>query len=395
MSEVMMERKKDIGINDLIKKYNSFFIPAFSVKVATKVDTVAEISLSEMKPPIAVFSVSVNRALNEAGSFTLTVDNPAIINNNSKKYPYLEKDSIFQPKRNVIIEMGYGSQLVPVITGTIESIDVSFGNDGISQLTITGFDSLKQLMNDNEISSHTWGKPEKPVKYSEIAKKIAEDYKLTPEIEDTTVKYPLVKQGNKSDFQFIKTVLAEPVGYEVYVRDKTFHYHLPRINNAPAVKGLDWGKTLISFTPKLDTSSQVLNVEVRGWNPDTQKPVIGIAKTGSERNRCNGQSGSEVARDAGSKKRIFVRKVEMKKQEEVQQHAQAILEKESQKLLTGNGECLGLPEIEPGLRIELSGLGPRYSTIYYVTKVNHSISSSGFKTQFDVMQNTLPPGGKI
>lgn len=390
--------KSDIDFNTLLADYNNFLAPAFVVNVAMAPGAEASQDILKLNPPVAIYSLSVDRAVNEAGSFSFTIDNPASIDKSGKKFPHLDKTSIFQPKRNVVIQMGYGSKLKTVITGAIDSIDVSFGGNGQSQLTIKGFDYIKPLMEENKRIPPSWGKPDDKTTYSDIVKKIAADYgdyQFTVDTEDTGEKYSSVKQDKQSDFEFIKSKLAEAVGYEVYVRDRVLHFHIPRMDKAPAVKGLEWGKSLISFNPKLDISSQVTGVEARGWDPDKQSAVVATASAGSERNRGAGQSGSQVAIAVGNTKVEHVRQEEIRTLSQAQQQAQAVLEKKSQQLLSGSGECLGLPDIEPGLRVELLGLGPRYSTLYYVTKVTHSIGSSGFKTQFSVMQNTLPSQGEL
>jgi len=190
-------------------------------------------------------------------------------------------------------------------------------------------------------------------------------------------------------------VLAKEVGYEVYMRDKSFHFHSPRMQDAPAITGMEWGKSLISFTPTLDTSAQVTSVEVKGWDPVAQSPIVATATAGSESNRGSGQSGSEAAEASGSTAGEKIWRPQLDTVGRVQQYAQAVLNNRSQQLYTGSGECIGLPEIEPGIRVELLGLGSRFSKKYYVTKVNQSVSSSGFKTQFSVKENTLPPKGSI
>lgn len=391
MSGVMSELTGDILWNTLVTDYNNFFVPSFAVKVGAAPGASADQNLLSLNPPVAVYNVSVDRAINEAGSFSFTVDNPYSLEGSGKKFPRLEKDSPFQPGVKVVIELGYSSNLKPVITGTIDSVEVSFEANGLSSLTIKGYDFLQPLMKEKKTVPSSWGTPDKQIAYSDIVKDIVKKYNLKDtEVEDTKQTFSSVKNQGNNDFEFIKGKLAVEVGFEVYVRGDVFHFHKPRMDKAAEIKSLEWGKSLISFSPRLDVSGQVTSVEVKGWDPDTQSAVVGTAAAGNESNRGRGQSGSEIAQSSGSTATERIWRAELRTQGEAQKYAQAVLEKRSQKLLTGSGECIGLPEIEPGLKVDIKGLGTRFDKSYYMTKVTHSISSSGFKTQFTVTENTLP-----
>jgi phage protein D len=42
----------------------------------------------------------------------------------------------------------------------------------------------------------------------------------------------------------------------------------------------------------------------------------------------------------------------------------------------------GLPELRPGDNLEIHGLGRRFSGMYFVKRVEHTLNTSGFFTQF-------------
>jgi phage protein D len=288
--------------------------------------------------------------------------------------------------------MGYAGMLKTVLNGYIESIDVSFGGNGLSQLTVKGYDHFKKLMSEKK-KPFTWGKPDDKITYSEIVKKIVGNYNMSFEGEETKEKYSSVINDKNTDFEFIKAKLAKEVGYEVYVRDNVLHFHQPKLIKSICIAGMEWGKSLISFSPSFDTSRQVTGVRVNGWDHTQQKAITYTAGAGSESNRGSGKSGSETVQQAGSTVIESIGREELDTEGKVKQYSQAVLENRSQSLFSGSGECLGLPEIEPGRRIEILGLGERFSKKYYITKVNHSISSSGFKTQFTVADNTVSKKG--
>ena len=62
-----------------------------------------------------------------------------------------------------------------------------------------------------------------------------------------------------------------------------------------------WGRGLMSFSPEINLSEQVTEVEVYGWNVQTKKPIVGRARKGDEpgrdETRASGKprsSGAEV-----------------------------------------------------------------------------------------------------
>ncbi len=69
--------------------------------------------------------------------------------------------------------------------------------------------------------------------------------------------------------------------------------------------------------------------------------------------------------------------------------ALAELNKASDSLIEGEGECIGIPQIRTGVTICLEKLGKRFSGKYYVKGTTHTINSSGYRTRFSVKRNAL------
>jgi len=78
-------------------------------------------------------------------------------------------------------------------------------------------------------------------------------------------------------------------------------------------------------------------------------------------------------------------------QQEADEMAKALLADRAYEFVTGSGRVIGLPDLRPGDNIRLLELGKRFSGTYYVKKVEHTLGSAGFITQFDV-RRTLDPG---
>lgn len=370
-----------VPFKELEQRYGNFYAPVYRIMVDGK---------DLLQERIEVFGVTVNNTLDGADDFSFTVNNYFDVHKD--RFPLLEKGGLLEIEKaagkEVEIKMGYKdrSGTKTVFLGLITAVDVSFPANGISQLTVKGYDYSHPMMKGS--NSDTWGSSEKPVKYSDVVKKIVtEKYKLsTKNIENTLEQHPQVKQDQKSDFDFIKSDLAEKIGFEVFVFEKEFYFRPPASNKDDFITTLEWGKSLVSFSPEINTASQVTEVEVRGWDPKKQKAIIGTAKKGEEHGREGGRkSGGELV--GGNVVQHVWRPVYNDK--EAKNLAESILNKISEGLVKGNAECIGIPEILPGKNIKLTGFGQKFSKPYYIERTTHSISSSGYKTTFSVKESTI------
>lgn len=76
-------------------------------------------------------------------------------------------------------------------------------------------------------------------------------------------------------------------------------------------------------------------------------------------------------------------------QQEADTLTSSMLNRQSEGLISGTAECIGLPEIRAGENIRLEGLGRKFSRRYYIESARHTISSSGYNTSFNVKENTI------
>lgn len=359
------------------QKYENFYAPNFAILVKNK---------DLLKNSVEVFGVTINLTLDGASDFSFTVNNP--FNASGKDFKYIE-NGLFEVDTEVGIKIGYGdrSKLSTLLAGRIASVEVSFPANGISQLTIKGYDKLHKMTSEQK--SKPWGS-DSPIKYSEIVQKIASDskYKFSKvTVVDTKEQHQHVKQDRESDYNFIKNKLAAKIGFEVFVQKDEFIFRPPANDKKDQIiTTLEWRKSLLSFSPSINLAEQVGEVQVRGWDSKTQKPIIGKAKKGDEHGRDGSrQSGAEKA--AGTMRHLW--RPSIASQTEANDVAKAALNKSADKYVTGSGECIGIPDILPGHNLKFEGIGKKFSKVYYLQKVTHSISSSGYKTTFNVKETTI------
>jgi phage protein D len=125
---------------------------------------------------------------------------------------------------------------------------------------------------------------------------------------------------------------------------------------------MEYGRSLLSFTPELNISGQVSEVTVRGWNPRTREAIVGRARRGSEEGREQQRSsgGEMVEGIYGTVEELVLDRPVFSRQE-ADNLARATLNRMAGGLIKGDAECIGIPEIRAGVVVELSGLGNKFS----------------------------------
>ena len=360
------------SLSDLETLYENFYAPAFAI----------EIDGDDIKRQQAeVAGVTVDNILGGAGQFSFSVNNP--FDPGKNEFGWLDR-GLFEVGKEVKIKMGYGKQMELMLLGIITSLKVSFPAGGASQIEVSGYDLSHKMMKGKK-SPPAWNQKKDSDVVTEIARRYGFD---TSKVEDTKISHPKIKQDKESDYDFIKK-LADRNGFELFVFEKTLFFRPPAINTTPEL-ALQWGKTLMSFSPEINIAEQVTEVKVIGWDPASKKEIIGKASKGQEESRGKGkQSGSEMAGKVYKDPVVEEVRKPVYSQAEADRLAKAILSRLSEGLVKGTGECIGAPTLKPGLTISLEGLGKRFSKPYYLDKTTHTIGTSGYKTSFSVKDNSL------
>ena len=356
----------------------NFYVPSYRILVNGN-DLLRKLFLE-------ITTVQVDNTLKGADRFSFTVNSAFNFENRefrlSKDFPLIS--DLFAFGTAVEISMGYqdNKDLPLILRGKITAVQTSFPAGGLPQITVSGYD-LTYCMTKGK-KSRNWS--DKTDSY--IVSQIAQEYGLTPKVEDTKVQHPKTEQSQESDSQFLEK-LAERNGYELYAFDRDLIFK-PPANKEEAVISLEWGRGLLSFTPEINIAEQITKVEVRGWNVATKKEIVGTATVGEEPGRDSGRrSGGEVLKQVCRDQGELKVRVPVFSQQEAKRRAEAILKKRSELFVQGSGESIGLPEIRANTNIELTGLGKPFNKTYYVEQTTHTISTSGYRTTFKVKDTTI------
>ncbi len=297
-----------------------------------------------------------------------------------QQFTWIDED-LFELGDRVEIQMGYQKDLKTVMVGEITGLEPEFEQDTTPVLVVRGHDLRHRLLRGRQTKSFT------QMKDSDIVSQIARDKGLTSKVKDTKVKLEYVLQHNQTDWEFLQERAAR-IGYEVVVDRKTLYFR-PHDNGQQKLVTLTYGDDLFSFLPRLSTMTQVSQVRVQGWLPQSKQTVFGKAAAGNEGNKMGGStSGAKTVQKAFSLSSHTVVNQPLSSKAEADQMALGQFQDMAIAYITGEGTCQGIPELRIGKTIEIAGVGKRFSGLYYVSATEHHYGSTqGYQTSFTVRRN--------
>lgn len=363
----------------LEQRYGDYYVPAFKVTIGGQ-DVVRDLYLT-------VTSAEIDLKEKSPGRFTFSIANAFDWESRSfvsgERGNEVDLIEMFAFGASIELFFGYGdpTSLKSLFRGMVTEVSTSFKEGDTPELTVSGYDALYPLVNGK--GTRHWEER----RDSDAVRDIVAITGISADIPATEPVKARIDQSQEADIAFLNK-LADRNGATFYVRDGRFYFG-PRRNTESELISLAWGKGLLTFNPEAKLTRQVKTVEVHGWSA-TGEAVVGSARQGDETGRDSGRdSGAERVASALNTEPAMRVRAAIHSKAEAQARARAILEERAQEFVSGDGDCIGLPDIVPDTNIALEDLGETFSKVYYVTGVRHKVDGSGYRTSFDVRETTL------
>lgn len=369
MANVLFNNKT-YTIDELDRKYAQFKTPTMEIYIdGTELIQQESIAVTELMVETTVDFL--------ADSFSFQVANAFNLVKNDFEEKWIKK--YFSPGKYVEIKLGYVDKVESVFYGLITSVTFEYPEDMAPLLTVKGMDPSFLMMKGNH--SETW----LDQKHSDVVKKIAQKYGLKAEVDETTVKKSIITQNDTNDFRFVAW-LAEQNHYDFFVVGKTLYFRKPQKDKTPVLT-LKWGYSLKSYSAEVDLSQQVAELTVIGFDEKESKTLEGkassIKKIGN-----NSSTGQDLMKKLGSKNVEYIYS-NGETQEEVQDIADAALNRRGMLLVKGHGECWGIPEMRAGRYVKFENLGKKMNELVYLTAVTHFVGNDGYTIRFQTGGNAI------
>ncbi len=321
--------------------------------------------------------------------------------------------SLFTLDNGVKLALRYAPDpFTEMFVGEITGVDATFPNGGIPTLTVVAHDFLHRLTEGTKNRAFQLSLPcigKFPLPDPVVAALVTGTNLLVPDIDPVggalsfltllmayaidplDAKRAVRVQEGKSDFEFL-ALLAQENGWDMYI-DQTRDPHGYRLrfqflmqDYSPSVT-LEWGKSLVEFTPKITSVGQVASVATRIWISSIKMEFVVSLGYDFDRSSFNFQvypGFGDVENLAGSAVGRDVITLESEGPALVPKKLLGELLPRLNNRLTGKGSAIGNLNIRPGRVINLAGLGEQFGGLYRITSATHSLDQSGFRTSFEL-----------
>jgi hypothetical protein len=351
----------------------------------------------------SISSVSFTAGIEGSDSVEISFANP---NLQWLGHPLLAAD---QP---LTLSIGYAPDpLEKVFVGEITGVEPSFPSSGMPTIRITAHDFLQRLTHGKVDRAFYIQIPETvtiPLPDPAVAAIVSGSNLLIPDLDpvggalstlmtlasfiaapDEPQKWVRKQQG-QSDFEFL-SALAKENGWEMYIdhtldpKGYVLRFQFLIQDYAPSVT-LEWGSSLMDFTPRFTTVGDVFGVSARVWVASLQIEFVIVVSWDYDRaafdlmiypglGDLSSLLGEKTSETISIKPTGFGNTL--------REILTELLPRLNNRL-TGSGSTIGNPAIKPGRVINLQGLGGQFSGLYRITSATHAFDSGGYKTSFKV-----------
>lgn len=399
--------------------FETFFVPKFQVRLSD--GTVANRAcfgatpqnLRNLPPEVVrdVIQVTYRDSVEEIDSFELVISNyesdfSESLRGMRPKYEPPSRDEfagIFDPGTYIELSLGYVNRLQLMLKGQILALEPNFPEQGGLTLTVRGLN----LLHCFRAEQHTYAWEGK--RDSDIAVEIGRnrpqqnrpgigfDIRVSDEARRRETPDTYVFMNNRYDIVFLME-RARRRNYELVLLETNEQgqpdphiYFGPSTSPDAPTYLLEWGRSLLSFQPTLTTARQVSEVVVLGWDRQRNKRVEGKKSWADlipRRDQAEQARQQRLMQAFGNRREIVTDKP-VHNQQEADDWAERILRELHKGMIEATGETIGLPDLRAGRKVEITGLGDRFSGTYFVTETTHTISEGGYRTKFKARREEL------
>jgi len=314
----------------------------------------------------------------------------------------------FEPGKQASLSLGYYGPEDPVLklSGMIVSITPSFPQSGIPQMKVRVLSELFQFQK-SQITREFLEMTDTAIAQS-LADELGVGVATTPAQAASETTHEFLMLNNEFPVNFLMR-RARQLGYDVALFpeiDPTLGLSVtggdpqsPALffgpsAEPPATYSLAWGKTLSKFDINVRIKDQVGEVVIKSQNPGAsggEAKIEAVAKLDDlDLDFPDPNLLSTVTDTLQDTQEVIVNEP-VQNVAEATVKAQGMLRERTKEMVTAEGSTVGFPHLRAGGAIEVTGIGPRYSGLWVLTKTNHKIDASGYLTTFSArLEGSLP-----
>jgi phage protein D len=280
-------------------------------------------------------------------------------------------------------ELG-GTSPKPLITGEVTAIEGEYDATG-GRAVVRGYDPSHRFHRGRH--TETW----RNATDSDIARAVARRAGVEiGTIDESPTTHEHVSQANQSDWEFLRA-RAREIGYEIAFEDGKFQFRRPRPASGAPGEGdfgsqdplqLVMGQDLLEFRPRITSSEQVKQVEVRSWDQVRKEVMVATAPASASSAQLSTDPVALAATFAGAQ--LVSTSEPVATQAAVDAAAQALAERIGSSFAEANGIVRGTPTLRAGTPFSVSVVGEQFQGRYIATTTRHVFDRDGYRTEFTV-----------
>jgi len=319
---------------------------------------------------------SIEMTEHEDGLSTLELQMDNVTSDSGGRPDYAFEDEA-SVKLGDTVTMYCGEESAPteIFRGVVSALEANFSSeDAAPSLTLLAEDTLQKARLKRRTRTYD------NQTLADIARSIASDLGLTPQISGLTDSIGVQVQLNESDLAFLRRLLArydgdlQVVGTELHVS--------PRRDVRRGVVELSLHSQLRRVTVLADLAHQVNEVTVTGWDPARGQRINGRS-TGFQQGPGSGRWGGDLLSNALGRRSHQIGHLVVTTDDEARALADASFDERQRRFVVAKGTAEGNPSIRAGTHVRLKGLSQRFMNTYYVTHCCHRYDlERGYETDF-------------
>lgn len=330
----------------------------------------------------AISTVRFEQALEGADRVELHIASPDL---------GLLSEPVLQLDGPLALSLGYQPDgLVSVFDGNVTGVEAAFQSGGIPGLTVSAHSHMQRL---------TRGTKQRGFPYyltdSVIAVIVAAENGLlsTPDQLAAALTGLGVlnarprHQHKQSDYDFLRQIATE-YGFEMWVEGDILNFKLLPPGLPPPEMQLRWGQSLLDFTPKLTSIGQIAAVTIKVWIEALKSQLAVSVSWDGERLSVRvapAVLGEQSGVLAGS---LDLPEIPHDTPVDAIKWVTGELRRRLNQRLTARGSSVGDPRLRAGRNLLIGNVG-KFSGLYRITSVNHSLDASGYRTSFELRQELI------
>lgn len=321
-----------------------------------------------------ITSMVMNEQEGGLSSLELRVSNSASLTSGSAEYAF-DAGGELALGAALVIGAGDASAPVEIFRGFVTGIEGIFNQDGPPELVILAEDALQKAR------CHRRTKVYEDMSLADIARQIASDHGLTPQIDNCTENFGTQVQLNETDLGFLRRLLAR-IDADVQVVGTDLQIS-PRNDVRRGELELALGEELKSARVLSDLAHQLTKSTAKGWDLGGGSP---LRAEGSDQavGPGAGRKGSELFSGTLGDRTHHTCHLVGFNQSEVDAIANTVRTRRARRFLRIQGITTGSPSMRVGTHATVTGIGEWFSNTYYVTAVRHRFDlTTGYRTEFE------------